>query len=116
MTWNPATAGIGVLTVTDTRTHVRYGVCELPIGRGFSGRAVKLTKGNGEVYVCRVGERAGDHHCDCKGFSFGRGKACKHITALAALIENGWLDEREAVSDKHAEADERDAYYTARGI
>jgi len=116
MTWTPATVGIGTLTVTDTRTHVRYGVCELPLGKGFSGRAVKLTKGDGEAYCVRVGERAGDHHCDCAGFSYGRGKACKHIAALAALVENGWLDELETVSDRAAEVEAKDSYYAARGL
>ena len=114
LTWTPATVGVGTLTVTDTRTHVRYGVCELPVGRGFSGRAVKLTKGDGEVYCVRVGERAGDHSCDCKGFSYGKGKACKHIAALAALLENGWLDELETVTDRAAEIEEKDHYY--RGL
>jgi predicted nucleic acid-binding Zn finger protein len=116
LTWMPAATGVGVLTVTDSRIHVRYGVCELPVGKGFSGRAVKLSKADGEVYCVRVGERAGDDHCDCKGFSYGRGKPCKHISALAALLENGWLDELETVSDRAAEIEEKDSYYAARGI
>ena len=113
MTWTPAATGVGVLSVTDTRAHVRYGVCELPVGKGFGGRAVKLTKGDGEAYCVCVGERAGDNSCDCAGFSYGRGKACKPISAL---LENGWLNELETVNDRAAEVEERDAHYTARGI
>src|SRR4051794_24428386 len=102
MTWEPAAAGVGTLTVTDTRTHTRYGVVELPVGRGFGGRAVKLSKADGEVYCVRVGTRPGDHSCDCAGFAYGRGKPCKHLAALTALHENGWLDGRETVADIHA--------------
>lgn len=113
MTWTPATATTGVLTVTDTRVHVRYAVCELPVGRGFTGRAFKLTKADGEIYCVRVGERPGDVSCDCAGFTFGRGKPCKHITAVRTALDVGFMcrDERETVTDRAAEVEAMDAHY-----
>lgn len=114
-TWTPAAAGVGVLTVTDKRSHTRYAVVELPVAGEFAGRAFKLTKAGGEVYCVRVnGER--DSTCDCAGFTYARGRACKHIDAIDALLANDWMDEREAVADVAAEVEAKDAYYTARGI
>jgi hypothetical protein len=104
MTWEPAGNGCGVLAITDTKTHTRYGVCRRPIGKGFAGVAFKLTKADGEVYCVRVGDAAEDVSCDCKGFAFGRGKPCKHVAAVRGMIENGWLpalpDTREAAWER----------------
>lgn len=50
----------------------------------------------------------------CPGHSY-KGH-CKHVDAVAALLANAWLDERETVSDKHAEAEEKDAFYARHGI
>jgi hypothetical protein len=114
-TWTPAAVGVGVLTVADKKASVRYAVCELPVARGFGGRAFKLTKTTGEHYCVRVnGEH--DSTCDCAGFTYARGKACKHVDAVAALLANGWLDELETVCDLAAEIEAKDAYYAARGI
>lgn len=92
MTWNPVRRGVGVLEIADTRTHTRYAVCELAVGAGFSGWAFKLTKTDGEIYCVCVGDRVGEHSCDCKGFVFGRGKACKHIAAVVGMLDNGWAE------------------------
>jgi hypothetical protein len=114
-TWTPVKAGVGVLTVSDKRTHTKYAVCELPVARGFGGRAFKLTKTTGEHYCVRVnGEH--DSTCDCAGFAYGRGKACKHIDAVAALLSNHWVDDRETVTDRAAEVEAMDAHYASRGM
>ena len=124
MTWAPADAGCGVLTVTDSRSHTRYAVCEFDIARGFAGRAFKLTKSTREIYVVRFGPGS-DMSCDCKGFTYGGGKrTCKHVDACRELIANDWLktpadevgDELETVADVAAEVEERDAYYQSHPI
>ena len=104
--YTPACAGVGVLELTDSRSHTRYALAVQPFG------GVRLTKAGGEEsYVVTVGT------CDCAGYTFGRGKPCKHIDAVGCLLGNGWLecDERETVRDIREEADERDHYYASAG-
>ena len=117
VTWTPCGCGCGVLTVSDRRTHTRYAVCEVAVGKGFSGRAFRLTKAGGaEHYTARVGGHESDHDCDCPGHAYGRGKACKHVAAVRALLANDWLDEREGVADLAAEVEAKDRHYTTRGL
>ncbi len=101
--YTPACKGVGVLELTDARTHTRYAVVVQPFG------GVRLTKADGaETYVVTAGS------CECKGFVFSKpGQPCKHIEAVRCLLTNAWLDadERETVRDIHAEAEEMDAYY-----
>jgi hypothetical protein len=72
-----------------------YRLTEFPTGwdgRGF--RLDKLAAGTdpeSENYDVFVGRNRQDVRCDCKGFTYGRGKPCKHIAAVVALIGNGWL-------------------------
>jgi hypothetical protein len=102
MTWTPGDRpGTGSLTVTDTRTHVTYAVHELPVGRGFTGRAVRLTKADGERYAVRCGSADHDHSCDCAGHTYGRGKPCKHVEALRALLANGCDPSRPGSAGSH---------------
>jgi hypothetical protein len=109
MQWTPGEVpGTGTLVVHTQRASVCYRVTEFATdwGRGFH-----LTKDGTpgsdaasesyDVLVCRdplpdCGPAAGGshregHRCDCKGFTFGRGKPCKHITAALALLANEWL-------------------------
>lgn len=98
--YTPACSGVGVLELTDNRSHTRYALVRQPFG-GY-----RLTKAGGsETYVVTVGQ------CECKGFVFGNGKPCKHITALETVIGNGWLDDRETVRDVYAEAEEMGEWY-----
>lgn len=99
--WTPACRGVGVLEVTDTKSHTRYAAAVQPYG------GVRLTKPDGETYVVTVGT------CECRGYVFSNGKPCKHIDAVACLLANRWLehDGLETVGDKHERADELDAYY-----
>ena len=103
--YTPACAGVGVLELTDGRSHTRYALAVQPFG------GVRLTKADGETYV--VSPAA----CECKGFVFGRGKLCRHIDAVHCLLGNGWLehDEVETVRDIREEADERDEFYRGHG-
>lgn len=102
--YTPACHGIGVVELTDSRSHTRYAVAVQPFG------GVRLTKSDGETYVVVPGS------CECAGFVFGKGKPCKHLTAVETLIGNGWLeqDERETVTDRDADVQEREAYYGGR--
>lgn len=86
MKWTPVCRGVGTLELTDSRAHVRYAVCDLPTP---AGRAFRLTKADREN--CTVTVVAGRGECECKGFVFGRGKACKHLEAVRAMEANGWM-------------------------
>lgn len=108
MKYTPACVGVGVAVIEDKTTSTRYAVCVLPHG------GVRLTKaGGGENYVVRPTA------CECKGWLFSRtGTPCKHMEAAAALVANGWLDHdgRETVTDRDAEVQAMDAFFTSRGI
>lgn len=100
--YTPACDGVGVLELTDNRSHTRYALARQPFG-GY-----RLTKAGGvESYVVTVGQ------CDCAGFTYGKGEPCKHIDAVQCLLANRWLeaDDRETVRDVGAEVEEMDAYY-----
>lgn len=86
--------GTGSLTVHTARASCCYTVTEFDTdwGRGF--HLAKLTPGSDaeseayDVLVCRDPRQS---RCDCKGFTYGRGKPCKHVAAALALIANGWV-------------------------
>lgn len=104
--YTPACRGVGVLELTDSRTHVRYALAVQPFG------GVRLSKADGETYV--VTPTA----CECAGFVYSRtGSPCKHVEAVSTLLANGWLDlaadDRETVADPREAAEELDAYYAA---
>jgi hypothetical protein len=106
--YSPVCAGVGVVVIEDKRSSTRYAVAV----QAFGG--VRFTKtGGDENYAATVTS------CECKGWLFSKsGTPCKHIECVRSLLANRWLehDGRETVSDKHAEAEHRDAYYAARGI
>lgn len=98
--YTPVCGGLGTLQLDDARSSTRYAVAVQPYG------GVRLTKAGGvESYVVTAGS------CECMGFVFGRGKLCRHIESLHALMSNGWLDDRETVTDRTAEVESMDEYY-----
>jgi len=96
MNWTPsATPGQGVLTVHTARASCTYAVTEFGTdwGRGFrlAKDGTPGTDATSEAYDVLVCRDPRGHRCDCKGFTFGHGKHCKHIAAALALIANSWL-------------------------
>jgi hypothetical protein len=95
--WTPGSKpGTGLLVVHTARATVEY--LAVQFGTPWNGIAIRLEKtveaGDREetgydVYCDRNGQ---DHQCSCKGFAYGRGKPCKHVMAVQAIIENGWLN------------------------
>lgn len=83
----------GLLTIQTDRVSVQYRVTEFPTdwqGRGF--HLMKTDDGSDpaeDSYSVFAPKCGAGHICECKGFLFA-GK-CKHVAAVAALIENGWL-------------------------
>lgn len=101
MKYTPACTGVGVLELTDSRSHTRYALAVQPYG------GVRLTKqGGSETYVVTPAA------CECRGFVLG-GRRCKHIDAVESLLANRWLeaDERETVTDRAAEVEQMDQWY-----
>lgn len=94
--WTPGEVpGTGLLVVHTARASVSYRVTEFATdwGRGFH-MAKDGTPGSdaqSEAYDVLVCSDPRGHRCDCKGFTFGHGKPCKHIAAALALIENAWI-------------------------
>jgi len=96
--WTPGASGKGLLSIEAPRKCACYAVCEFPTtwaGRAFhfecfGGQSDRdsLTEGY-DVFFAR---NPRETRCDCKGFAFGKGKPCKHIEAVRAIIENGWMD------------------------
>lgn len=91
----PDRRGCGLLRIFTGKTVVAYAVTEFATpwdGRGF--RLVKDGAGTDpesdgyDVFVHRGGQ---NHSCSCKGFTYGRGRPCKHIEAALALLANGWV-------------------------
>jgi hypothetical protein len=107
--WTPSAeqAGSGLLEICTSRVYATYFVLEY--GTQWDGRAfnfVKVTEGSDgrsesyDVFCSRNGQ---DHQCSCKGFTYGKGKPCKHVAAAKALIENNWL-RGESTSPEQASA------------
>jgi hypothetical protein len=88
----------GVLTIQSKRAECTYLVVEMqcnPPVRNFLFCKSDETRGTdkGEsTYTVSVGVAGSPTGCTCKGFSYGRGKNCKHIEAAVAILDNGWLD------------------------
>jgi hypothetical protein len=96
ITWEPAEApGTGTLTVDTARSRVVYAVAEFPTN--WDGRAFTFSKLDPETdpesdaYDVFVGPDPRACRCDCKGFAFGRGRPCKHVEAVRALLDNRWV-------------------------
>jgi hypothetical protein len=96
ITWVPVgEPGTGTLTVDTARSRVVYAVAEFPTT--WHGRAFRLTKlGPGtdpesDCYHVFVSPDPRVCRRDCRGFTFGRGRPCKHIEAVRALLDNRWI-------------------------
>lgn len=87
--------GTGVVTIQAGRVPCEYVVVEF---EARDGRAVHLAKVAGspgsdaeaagyDVFVARDGREC---RCSCRGHE--RHGHCKHVDAVVALLENGWLD------------------------
>ncbi|MBA4191972.1 MAG: hypothetical protein C0467_28670 [Planctomycetaceae bacterium] len=95
--WTLTAAGKGLLSIEAPRKCAVYVVVEFQTawaGRAFhfeclGGQSDKDSlKGGYDVFIGRPHET----RCDCKGWAYGRGKPCRHIAAVRAIIENGWMD------------------------
>ncbi|WP_439625956.1 SWIM zinc finger family protein [Gemmata sp.] len=93
--WTPTGPGCGLLVIERPRAVATYAVAEFQTP--WEGRAFHLVCLGGQsdagaesydVFAARNGQ---DHRCDCKGFSYGRGKPCKHVLAALALLANEWV-------------------------
>jgi hypothetical protein len=97
LTWTPSDTrqGEGLLQIDTVRSRTVYGVTE--IKTLWSGRAFHLvvirggTDPESETYDVLVASDPRQHICGCKGFTYSRGKPCKHISSLAAVIANRWI-------------------------
>jgi hypothetical protein len=92
--WVPADEGpaAGTLAIFTDRSSCTYAVAEFPADEGRGFHLVKRTPGtdrNEEAYSCFLPQCGDRRDCECKGFAYAG--HCKHLDALAALIENGWL-------------------------
>jgi SWIM zinc finger len=93
--WTPTGTGTGLLVIKQKRLYVTYTVTEFPTA--WDGRAFhfeKFTEGSdrdSEAYDVFCSRNGQDQQCQCKGFTYGRGRPCKHIAAAQALIANGWI-------------------------
>lgn len=79
----------GLLLIDTARARVEYLIVETDAAGGRAFHLAKVTPGTdaeSEEYSVFVG-RAGSS-CSCKGFAYGRGKPCKHLLAVAALLDN----------------------------
>lgn len=95
LAWEPSGRGEGALTVDTARARTLYLVREFVTP--WAGRAFRLevvrggTDPESETYDVFAGRDPRADRCDCKGFVYGRGKPCKHVHAVRALVENGWV-------------------------
>jgi hypothetical protein len=129
--WTPCPPGCpctGVLAIVGGRKSTRYALTEFPAA---GGRAVRLTKpGGAESYDVFLSSDRKSGTCTCAGFTYEatrkadrrhgdryRTLGCKHLDALDALVENGWLPHPGANPDADAgptEAPELADDYAAR--
>jgi hypothetical protein len=102
--WTPGVfPGTGKLVIQGDHSYVAYAVAEMPTEwRGTAARLMKFADTPGsdggsesyEVFCAAPGSREADQ-CSCKGFAYGKGKPCKHIEAVKALVANNWLSRAE---------------------
>jgi hypothetical protein len=98
--FTPGGSGKGLLYIDTPKSRVRtdtacYLVDEFPCdwrGRSFhlkaaGGQSDKTADGY-DVFLCASGL---EDRCDCKGFTYSRGKPCKHLNALRTLVRDGQL-------------------------
>jgi hypothetical protein len=98
--WTPSgtVPASGLLTIQSKRCDVTYLVCEMegsyPV-RNFLFAKAEGTPGSDKdesAYTVSVGVAGSPVACTCKGFNYARGRSCKHVEAVVAILDNGWLD------------------------
>lgn len=94
--WTPSERpNEGEIIIDMGRTRAVYHLTEMQTA--WEGRAFRLdivrggTDPESESYNVFAAANPQDRQCDCKGFSYGRGRPCKHIAAVEALLENQWI-------------------------
>lgn len=92
--WVPTGAVSGILSIDDKNGSAAYVLHEVP-ARGY-GREFRLDCAGGQSdstvlnYTVCCGADGRDS-CNCRGFAFGKGKPCRHLLAVRAIADNGWL-------------------------
>lgn len=84
----PNSDGVGVFCIRIGKKMQFYTFCEIRCEIGGQGFGVHRL-GQGNHYHVRVG-KAENNSCECLGFL--RWGACKHISGLTALIQQGQLN------------------------
>jgi hypothetical protein len=88
-----ATAMGGLLTIDTKRSRAEYLLAEFHATNGRAFHFAKLTSGTdpeSESYtVLCVKPGHGYDSCECRGFH--RHGHCKHVEAVKAILENGWM-------------------------
>ncbi|WP_439627610.1 SWIM zinc finger family protein [Gemmata sp.] len=96
--WTPVGPGTGLLIIEKPRVMATYAVREFQTP--WPGRAFRFdcrggqtdAEGAADGYDVFVPHRGTEWRCDCKGFSYGKGRPCKHVEAVRAILANGWMD------------------------
>lgn len=86
--------GAGLLVIDTARTRSEFLLVSGPVTGGLHVHLAKVGGGSdpeGAAYDVFVGRAGAFDSCDCKGFTFGRGRPCKHISSVRALLDNAWL-------------------------
>lgn len=92
---HPQVAGLLEIATVPRYTassRVEYVVSEFPadVGRGFVlAKTSRGTDGDSSSYHVFAAKHRGNDSCTCKGNVYQG--TCKHVDAIRALIENGWL-------------------------
>lgn len=97
LAWTPSARvhGSGLLRIDTKRLSVSYLVTSAMHAGGYLVvHLVKVDAGSNpaaESYTVTAGEYG--PWCDCRGFAFSKHmpRHCKHGSAVAVMIENGWL-------------------------
>lgn len=96
-----------------------YGVTVVPVA-DETRRVFTVRKADAAVPHCTaVSTEPGWSDCTCEGFTYGKGRRCRHLLALESALDNGWLasaDERPAEWDREytdAELESMAAEYAA---
>ena len=95
--WTPEASSpvCGLMLIDTDRSRTTYRLAEF--STAWEGRAFKFTKTSAgtdiesdsySVFICSKGR---GHICDCKGFAYGKGKNCKHLESILALMFNRWI-------------------------
>jgi len=73
----------GVMRITQDGVEDYYGIRLESADYGIYFRIVKTS---GEIYDVNISLPGGFSTCDCPSSEYGRGRKCKHVEAIEALI------------------------------